>query len=313
MTRPDGLLAVDTARGHAHWHLALPGCHGAPVVRANGAVLVLCGSTLVRWHDGQLNAVAGGFEGGAVLLPGPDGELWVLSGSGVTLGTGQGTLALTRTGDQAGDHVSYPITFDASVRSALWLDRRRFFLTASGHSAVVDLARTTDAGQRDDWIRTPVSYPGHVLRSGIDSVVTASPDGTGIGVGLHRTDITSHTSEPLLHTQLGEILGLAEEPGDGPAYLLASLTAKPHPTAHPRGRRRRRLGRRTPQRLDPPGHQTLQRPAPRRFLDGRGLRHRAPPSRRDQHRRPLDPRRNRHRRLRRTRTVRRRPRHHPRQ
>ncbi|MCX4428784.1 hypothetical protein [Streptomyces mirabilis] len=140
VTCPDGLLAVDTGRGHAHWHLALPGCHGAPVVRQNGAVLVLCGSALVHWHDGQLLAVAGGFEDGAVLIPGPDGEPWVLSGSGVTFGTGQGTLTLTRAGDNAGDQVSYPITFDAAVRTAAWLDRRRFFLAASGHSAVV--ART---------------------------------------------------------------------------------------------------------------------------------------------------------------------------
>lgn len=233
VTHPDGLLAIDIARGHAHWHLALPGCHGAPVVRQDGTVLVLCGSTLVRWQDGRLNAVAGGFEDGAALLPGPDGEPWVLSGSGVTFGTGQGTLRLTRAGDQVGDQVSYPITFDASVRSALWLDRRRFFLAASGHSAVLDLARTTDAGQRNDWIRTPVSYPGHVLHSGIDSVVAVSPDGTGIGVGVHRTDITSRTSEPLLHTQLGEIFGLAQEPGDGPAYLLASLPDNDHTHIRP--------------------------------------------------------------------------------
>lgn len=233
VTRPGGLLAIDTARGHAHWHLALPGCHGAPIVREDGTVLVLCGSTLVRWHDGQLNAVAGGFEDGAVLLPGPAGEPWVLSGSGVTFGTGQGTLRLTRAGDQAGDQVTFPITFNASVRSARWLDRRRFFLAASGHSAVVDLARSTDAGQREDWIRTPVSDPGHVLRAGIDSMVTASPDGTGIGVGVHRIDLTSGTSEPLLHTQLCEVFGLAQEPGDGPAYLLASLPDNDHTHVRP--------------------------------------------------------------------------------
>ncbi|WP_327722305.1 serine/threonine protein kinase [Streptomyces sp. NBC_00490] len=233
VTVPDGLLAVDTVRGHAHWHLALPGCHGAPVVREDGTVLVLCGSALLRWHDGQLNAVAGGFDHGAVLLPGPEGEPWVLSGSGVTLGTGQGTLALTRAGDQVGDQVSYPITFNASVRSALWLGRRRFFLAASGHSAVVDLARTTDAGQRDDWIPTPVSYPGHILRADPNSVVSASPDGTGIGVILHRTDLTTRASEALLHTQLGEILGLTQEPGDGPAYLLATLPDNDHTHVRP--------------------------------------------------------------------------------
>ncbi|GAA3265048.1 MULTISPECIES: serine/threonine-protein kinase [Streptomyces] len=233
LTCPDGLLNVDLARGHAHWHLPLPGCHGAPLVHEDGAVWVMCGSVLVRWHHGQLEAVAGGFEDGAVLLPGQDGEPWVLSGSGVTFRTGDGTLALTRAGVRAGEQLRYPITFNASVRSALWLDQRRFFLVASGHSAVVDLARTTDAGQRDDWIRTPVSYPGHVLRAGIDSVITASPDGTGIGVGLHRTDITNRTSEPLLHTQLGEIFGLAQDSSDGPAYLLASLPDNNHTHVRP--------------------------------------------------------------------------------
>ncbi|MEV6404063.1 serine/threonine-protein kinase [Streptomyces bobili] len=233
LTCPDGLLNVDLARGHAYWHLSLPGCHGAPLVRESGAVWVMCGSALVRWHDGQLDAVAGGFEDGAILLPGPEGDPWVLSGSGVTYGRGEGTLALTRAGAQAGEQLRFPITFNASVRSALWLDRRRFFLAASGHSAVVDLARTTDAGQRDDWIPTPVSYPGHILRAGTDSVVSVSPDGTGIGVGLHRTDVTSRTSEPLLHTQLGEILGLTQEPGDGPAYLLASLPDNDHTHVRP--------------------------------------------------------------------------------
>ncbi|MEV0469152.1 serine/threonine-protein kinase [Streptomyces prunicolor] len=233
LTCQDGLLNIDLARGHAHWHLPLPGCHGAPLVGEDDAVWVMCGSALVHWHDGQLDAVAGGFEDGAILLSGPDREPWVLSGSGVTFGTGEGNLALTRTGAQAGEQLRYPITFNAAVRSALWLDRRRFFLAASGHSAVVDLARTTDAGQRDDWIRTPVAYPAHVLRAGVDSVVTASPEGTGIGVAVHRSDLTSCTSEPLLRAQLGEILGLAQEPGDGPAYLLASLPDNDHTHVRP--------------------------------------------------------------------------------
>ncbi|MFJ1742649.1 serine/threonine-protein kinase [Streptomyces microflavus] len=233
VTCPDGLLAVDTVLGRTHWHLPLPGCHGASVVQEDKAVLVLCGSTLVRWHDRQLTAVAGGFDEGAVLLLGPEGEPWVLSGSGVTFGTGQRSLTLTRAGVQAGDQVSYPLTFEASVRSALWLDRRRFFLAASGHSAVVDLARTTDAGKREDWIRTPVSYPGHTLRAGVDDVISASPDGSGIGVGVHRTDITTRTSEPLLHAQLGDILGLAQEPGRGPAFLLAALPDNDHTRLRP--------------------------------------------------------------------------------
>ncbi|MFE4631395.1 hypothetical protein [Streptomyces mirabilis] len=139
ITCPDGLLEVDAGSGQARWRLLLPGCHGDALVRVDGAMLVMCGSALVRWHEGRLRAVAGAFEEGAVLLPGPDGEPWVLSGFGATLGAGEGTLALTRAGETVGDQLRYPITFNAAVRSALWLDGRRFFLAAQGSSAVVDL------------------------------------------------------------------------------------------------------------------------------------------------------------------------------
>jgi hypothetical protein len=223
ITCPDGLLEVDTARGHAHWNLRLPGCHGAALVRRDGAVLVMCGSALVRWHEGALRVIAGGFEEGSVLLAGPDGEPWVLSGSGVTFGAGEGSLALTRAGESAGDQMRYPITFEAAVRSALWLDGRRFFLAASGHSAVVDLTRTTDAGQREEWIRTPVHFPANVLRAGADSVLMASSDGTGGGVGLHRTNVTTRNSDPVVKIRLGEIFGLAQASDSEPAYLLGSM------------------------------------------------------------------------------------------
>ncbi|QXE34426.1 serine/threonine protein kinase [Streptomyces sp. GMY02] len=228
MTCQDGLLNIDLTRGHAHWHLPLPGCYGAPLVCDDGVVWVMCGSALVRWNHGELDAVAGGFEDGAVLLPGPDGEPWVLSGSGVTFGSGDGTLALTRAGERTGEQMRYPITFEAAVRSAVWLDRRRFFLAASGHSAVINLARTTDAGQREEWIPTPVHFPAHVLLAGAESVLSASSDGSGNTVAVHRTDLTVRDSEPLAEARLGEVLGLTQRPGDGPAYLLASLPDNDH-------------------------------------------------------------------------------------
>lgn len=223
ITCPDGLLEADLARGGARWHLALPGCHGAPLVCEDGAVLVMCGSAVVRWHQGQLSVVAGGFEPGSSLLPGSEPEAWVLSGSGVTFETGQGSLALTRVGDRAGDQLRYPVTFQAAVCSATWLDRRRFFLAAPGHSAVLDLGRTTDAGRREDWIPTPTSFPAHVVPAGTNSVLSASPDGSGNRVVLHRTDVLSRASEPVAEVRLGEVFGLAQTAGPGPAYLLASL------------------------------------------------------------------------------------------
>ncbi|MFC8669020.1 protein kinase [Streptomyces sp. NPDC057199] len=223
VTCPKGLLHLDTARGHTHWHLPLTGCHGAPLVRGN-ELLVMCGSALVRWHDGQLTAVAGGFEDGAVLLPGPREEPWVQSGSGHTFSTGEGgTLALTRVGERAGDQLRYPLRFEAPVRSTVWLDRRRFFLAADGHSAVIDLAQTTDAGPAQDWIRTPVHYPGHVLRESNNRVLLAASDGSGVGIGVHRTDVGSRTSAPVVEARLGAVLALAQEPDGQSAYLLAAL------------------------------------------------------------------------------------------
>ncbi|MCX5314794.1 serine/threonine-protein kinase [Streptomyces sp. NBC_00154] len=233
ITRDDGLLEVDTASGQAHWYLALPGCHGAALVCQDGGVLVLCGSALVRWREGRLQAVAGGFDDGSVLLAGPDGEPWVLSGSGVTFGVGEGDLALVRAGDRAGDQMRYPIHFPGAVRSAVWLERRRFFLAASGHSTVVDLARTTDAGRREDWIRTPVHFPAHVARAGADSVLSASADGSGTGIGVHRTDIVSCTSEPVVEARLGELFGFAQDPVSGSAYMLASLPSNDHTQIRP--------------------------------------------------------------------------------
>ncbi|MCP9211445.1 serine/threonine-protein kinase [Streptomyces sp. NEAU-Y11] len=222
VTVPEGLLALDTTRGHAHWHLVLPGCHGPALVGDDGAVMVMCGSALVRWYQGQLSVVAGGFEEGAALLPGPGREPWVLSGYGVTFGAGHGTLALTRAGDRTGDQMRYPITFNAAVLSAVWLGGRRFFLAGSGSSAVVDLTSTTHAGQREDWITTPVHFPDHALPGGADTVLLASPDGSGNRISLHRTDSTTRTSEPLVEAQLGKVLGLTED-NEGAALLLASL------------------------------------------------------------------------------------------
>lgn len=223
VTTPEGLVEIGVTRGRAQWHLPLPGCYGTPLVRADGSVLVMCGSVLVRWSHGELTAIAGGFTDGAVLFRGPDQEAWVLSGSGVTFGQGQGTLALTRAGDQAGDQLRYPISFGAAPLSAAWLDRRRFLLLAPGHSAVVDLSQTTDAGQRDEWIPTPVHLPVHVLRTDRDTVLLASPDTSGSSMSLFRMSVTSRKSEPVVNSQLGGVFGLADDPGSGSAYLLASL------------------------------------------------------------------------------------------
>ncbi len=234
VTTESGLAEVDLQRGGLRWRLPLPGVHGAAVVLPDGAVCVLCGPAVVMWHGGVLRAVGGGFETNASLLVGPDGSVWVLSGSGATFGVGTGsTLALTRLGDRAGDQQRFAITFDAAVRSAAWLEGRRFLLAAGGHSAVVDLAVGTSAGGREDWTVTPVSYPGHVARAGGDAVLVAGRAGSGIGVELHTLDAAARKSDPAAEIQLGDVLGLAQSPEGGPAYLLGALPTNDIGAIHP--------------------------------------------------------------------------------
>ncbi|MDX3694945.1 protein kinase [Streptomyces europaeiscabiei] len=234
ITTEAGLAEVDLLRGGVRWRLPLPGVHGAAVVLPDGAVCVACGPSVVMWRGGELRAVGGGFETVGSLLLGPDASVWVLSGSGATFGAGTGsTLALTRIGEEVGDQQRFSIAFDAAVRSAGWLDGRRFFLAASGHSAVVDLAVGTSAGGREDWTLTPVSYPGHLACTGSDTVLVAGRAGSGIGVELHNVNAASRTSEAVVELQLGDVLGLAQNPAGGPAYLLGSLPTNDIGTVHP--------------------------------------------------------------------------------
>ncbi|HBF82492.1 MAG TPA: hypothetical protein DD420_21945 [Streptomyces sp.] len=234
ITTEAGVAEVDLRRGGTRWRLPLPGVHGDAAVPADGSVWVLCGPAVVQWRDGVLRAVGGGFEANASLLLGPDSSVWVLSGSGATLGTGTGsTLALTRLDEQVGDQQRFAIDFDAAVRSAAWLGERRFLLAAGGHSAVVDLAVSTSAGTPEDWMLTPVSYPGHLARSGGDTVLVAGRAGSGVGVELHALDTAARTSDPVAEVQLGDVLGLVQNPAGGPAYLLGARPTNDTAAVHP--------------------------------------------------------------------------------
>ncbi|MFE1518258.1 serine/threonine-protein kinase [[Kitasatospora] papulosa] len=234
ITTEAGVAEVDLQRGGARWRLPLPGVHGGAAVLPDGSVWVLCGPAVVRWHGGVLRAVGGGFEANASLLLGPDSSVWALSGSGATLGTGTGsTLALTRLDEQVGDQQRFALDFDAAVRSAAWLGERRFLLAAGGHSAVVDLSVSTSAGTPEDWMLTPVSYPGHLARSGGDTVLVAGRAGSGVGVELHALDTAGRTSEPVAEVELGDVLGLVQNPAGGPAYLLGELPTNDINAIHP--------------------------------------------------------------------------------
>ena len=156
------------------------------------------------------------------LLAGPDGEPWALSGHGAAFG-GDGTLALTRLGTRAGDQHRYDIDFPAQVHTAGWLDGLRFFLAGDGHSAVVDLGRSTRV-TRADWIESPHSYEQHLVVTGPDSVVTAAGSPTG-----HRRDAVPHrcrtrASTLLAEFELNEVDGLCTAP-DGTGYLLGDVYA----------------------------------------------------------------------------------------
>ncbi|MDH6502451.1 serine/threonine-protein kinase [Streptomyces sp. SAI-149] len=234
ITTEAGVAEVDLRQGGTRWRLPLPGVHGDAAVPADGSVWLLCGPAVVQWRDGVLRAVGGGFEANASLLLGPNSSVWVLSGSGATLGTGAGsTLALTRLDEQVGEQQRFTIDFDAAVRSAAWLGERRFLLAAGGHSAVVDLAVSTSAGTLEDGMLTPVSYPGHLARSGGNTVLVAGRAGSGVGVELHALDTAGRTSDPVAEVQLGDVLGLVQNPAGGPAYLLGVRPTNDIDAVHP--------------------------------------------------------------------------------
>ncbi|MFI6449318.1 hypothetical protein [Kitasatospora sp. NPDC050543] len=108
VTVDGGIVDLDPRTGATGWHLALPDCEGPVPPRDDGSFLVVCGGAVLRWHEGMLSGVAGGFPSGARLVAGDLGEVWVLSGSGVTFGSGEGTLALTWIGLEAGRQVRLP-------------------------------------------------------------------------------------------------------------------------------------------------------------------------------------------------------------
>jgi hypothetical protein len=218
-----GLVGLDPIRGGTSWLMRLPGCVNEPLVLPDGSVLTVCGNAVVRVAGHRLEAVAGGFDGNVHLLAGPGGEAWALSGHGASFGPGDGSLALTRIGAAVGDQHRYDIYFPAKVNAAGWLGGLRFFLAANGHSAVVDLGRSTRVG-RDSWIESPQGYEQQLVVTGPDSVVTAAGESAGIGVTLFRTDVSVGTSTRLGKFELNAVDGLCATP-DGTGYLLGDMYA----------------------------------------------------------------------------------------
>ena len=217
-----GLVELDTARGGTSWIMRLPGCANEPLVLPDGSVLAACNDAIVRVSGSGLEAVAGGLGGNVHLLAGPSGEPWALSGHGAAFGT-ERSLALTRLGARAGDQHRYDIHFDAQVHTAGWLDGLRFFLAAAGHSAVVDLGRSTRV-DRDDWIESPQGYRQHLVVTGPRSVVTAAGGPTALGVTMFRTGVDTRVSEQIAGFVLNGVDGLCTDL-DGTGYLLGDVYA----------------------------------------------------------------------------------------
>jgi serine/threonine protein kinase len=217
-----GLIELDAARGMTSWILPLPGCVNKPLVLADGSMLAVCNTAVVRISNGELEAVAGGFDGNVHLLAGPDGEPWALSGYGSS-STGECTLALTRLGARAGDQHRYDIDFPVQIFTAGWLDGLRFFLAGSSVSAVVDLGRGTRI-TRADWIESSHSYEQKLVVTSPHSVVTAAGSPKGIGVTLFSTDTRARGSMFLGELELNAVDGLCAAP-DGTGYLLGDVRA----------------------------------------------------------------------------------------
>ncbi|MGC4862893.1 protein kinase domain-containing protein [Micromonospora sp. DT41] len=204
LTTDQGVIEVDRLRGTAHWRLSLAGCSGNVLTLADDEFLVQRGAAVIRWKDGVIAPVAGDLNDARMLLRGPGGQPWALCGNGADLaGT---TLGLVQLGDEVGAQQRYSISFNADVLSAVWLGELRFLLAAEGHSAVLDLGRTTMV-RREDWFVSPPS-PRFLVANG-QEVITAGTDRSGTRGFVHRVDTTRGTTDLIAEVQLNRIQGMA--------------------------------------------------------------------------------------------------------
>ena len=222
ITVPDGVVEVSLDTGTTVWKLPLSGCRGTPAIEPDGGLLVTSGYAVVRWDNGTLDLVGGGFTGQSSLLAGPDNSTWVFDYSGL--------CALTRLGAHPGDEEYHEIDFPAHIWNAAWIGGRRFFLAASGHSAVIDLDLTSKVS-RTAWIESPQPYPVGVLAASADTIITASRAGNGVRATLYRTHLTTRASDLMAELTLNDTGNLAPTK-NGRVFLLADVRGNeraPHP------------------------------------------------------------------------------------
>ncbi|MFE9189000.1 serine/threonine-protein kinase [Micromonospora sp. NPDC007208] len=221
LTTTDGLIEVDVRRGTGTWFLAMRGLRGAPLVRGDGSVLVICHDTVIAYCDEEVVPIAGGLRGVVGLCADREDDAWVLSGTGVEFGGGSDSLLLTRIGDQFGRQQTYAVGFNASVHGVTWLHGRSFYLAAGGNSGVVDLSRSS-AVRSADQVRSEQPYPNHVIALNAWTVLTGSASGSGVGVTIYRTDVLGRSTELLARLRLNKVQGMAVAPGEY-LYILGDV------------------------------------------------------------------------------------------
>ncbi|GIM92981.1 MULTISPECIES: restriction endonuclease [Paractinoplanes] len=226
VTTGDGIVAVDIRHGTTQWALPLPGCRGTAIVEPDGALLTVCNNAVVRWQAEKLEVIGGGFTGNSSLLSGPDGPAWVFDNTGTMY---DNLVSLTGLGAGLGAEDRHQIDFSANVWNATWLERRRFFLAADGHSAVVDLDVSNHV-DRSAWVESPQSGPRPLITRDAKSIITAAYD-QGVRGSLYQTSTTSGRSAQLAHLTVNRVHGMAIR-DDRDAYLLADIRGN-DPSPHP--------------------------------------------------------------------------------
>ena len=177
LTMPSGIVRIDPGTAALVWAVLVPGCRRGALALPDGSILVLKDASVLRWYQGEVQIVAGGFTGGTSLLYGPDGEAWVFDYKGpewLKFGT---AVTLTRLGTELGQEERHIIDFQAGIWNAVWLTGMRFYLAGDGHFGVVDLDVTTNVAI-DDRLTSPHPDQRGATRIDEHTVLTASRHGT---------------------------------------------------------------------------------------------------------------------------------------
>ncbi|MFB7782189.1 restriction endonuclease [Streptomyces vinaceus] len=214
---PNGVVSFDPATCATRWALPLPGTTGRAIRGADGTLSVLCGNALVRWdpQEKDLSVLAGGFGGYATLEATVGGELWVYNQLG---STDSGSITLVRVGEQVGDEERFDIPFPAGSH-AVPLSPGRFFLSGTGHSTLLDLARNPVTSEAD-WIKAEVQDGRAATRLDESTVLIAGNRGS-MDSFLFRHDLTTQDgAERLVEFTANRVVDLAVGPGGGDGNQL---------------------------------------------------------------------------------------------